>query len=164
MPQKVTSNGIRQVSVCVALCLLAVCLSGCGWLMPKHKPKLNSHPKYFVTITGNIEPHMPYPMTIMFKATYAAYHPKCGVWISRFEGVKGLAGHSVYYPAQPNTQGNYQVKIPIDGYLPGKCDWKMAWVMDAFVAKIPPKNDWADIPLWGDMIRFGSKGSPNGPY
>ena len=56
----------------------------------KYAPHINPHPKYFVTISGNIEPHMPYPQTLMFRATYGTYNPKCDVWISFIEGVKGL--------------------------------------------------------------------------
>lgn len=126
-------------------------------------PKINPHPKYFVTVSGNIEPHMPYPQTLVFRATYGAYHPSCRVWISRLEGVRGIAGHTVYYPAQPDAKGNYQVKIPIDAYKPGKCDWKMAWVMYTTVPHLPPKKDWDDDLNFGDMIRFAHyKNDPDG--
>jgi hypothetical protein len=127
-------------------------------------PKPNPHPKYFVTISGNIEPHMPYPQTLMFRATYGAYNPSCKVWISHLEGVQGIAGHTVYYPAQPNAKGDYKVKIPIDAYKPGKCGWKIAWVMYTTVKHIPPKRDWNDDHLYfGDMIRFAHyKNDPDG--
>lgn len=131
------------------------------WQAYKAKPQLNPHPKYFVTLTGNIEKHMPYPMTIMYKATYAAYAPTCGEWISRLEGVQGLAAKNFYYPVKVNQQGNYTVRIPIDKYIPGKCNWKMAWVMLAYVNHLPPRKDWPYTPTWGDMIRFGKEGNPN---
>ena len=124
-------------------------------------PRANAHPKYYVTIHGNIEPHMPYPQVPMYKATYAAYNPNCGVWISRLEGVSGMAAKNAYYPVYPDAKGNYEVRIPIDQYALGRCEWKIAWVMQDFMKKIPAKKDWPDIWDWGDMIRFGSNGNPN---
>ena len=118
-------------------------------------PKLNPHPKYFVTISGNIEPNMPYPQTLVFRATYGAYHPDCRVWISHFEGVSGISGHTVYYPVKPNDKGDYRIDIPIDAYQPGKCDWKMAWVMYTTTAQLPPRKDWDDELRFGDLIDFG---------
>ena len=138
---------------------LLLSLSGCQKPKPP-KPVPNPHPKYFVTISGNIQPNMSSPQALMFKATYAAYHPECSVDISKFEGVKGMPGHPVYYPVYPDAEGNYKVKIPIDAYLPGKCDWKIAWIMDARNPTIPPKKDWAEKVAWGDMIRFGHVGNP----
>lgn len=151
---------ISKIGCIVALCIVAMGLSGCGWLGHK-KPVPNPHPKYFVTITGNIQPHMPYPMTVIYQATYAAYHPSCGVWISRIEGVKGMAGHTVYYPVHPNAQGNFKVHIPIDAYVPGKCNWRIAWIEFSMVPKIPPKDKLDAMRNTADMIRFGSKGNPN---
>jgi len=118
-------------------------------------PKLNPHPKYFVTISGNIQPHMPYPQTLMFRATYAAYNPKCSIWISYLEGVPGMPGHPVYYPVHPNTKGDYKVKIPIDAYKPGMCDWKAMRVMSATISKLPPKKAWTKALSFGDLINFG---------
>jgi hypothetical protein len=122
-------------------------------------PKPNLHPKYFVTISGNIEPNMPYPQTLVFRATYGAYHPDCRVWISRFEGVSGISGHTVYYPVQPDTKGDYRIDIPIDAYQPGKCDWKIAWVMSTSMAHLPPRKNWDDELRFGDVIDFGHFGS-----
>ena len=131
------------------------------WQRHLEKAKPNPHPKYFVTIKGNIQPDMPYPMTTIYKATYAAYNPTCGVWISRFEGVSGLPAKTVFYPARPDKQGNYKIHIPIDAYQLGKCQWKIAWVMQGFVKKIPPKKAWPDIWGWNGMISFGKYGSSN---
>ena len=126
-------------------------------------PKPNLHPKYFVTISGNIEPNMPYPQTLVFRATYGAYHPDCRVWISRFEGVSGISGHTVYYPVKPDDKGDYRIDIPIDAYQPGKCDWKIAWVMYAVVPHLPPRKDWDDELNFGDVIDFAYyKNDPDG--
>ena len=86
------------------------------------QPKQNLKPKYFVTISGNIEPHMRYPMTVIYKATYAAYNPNCSTMVNRLEGVPGIPGYSDYYPAKTDSDSNYKVKIPIDKFLQGKCE------------------------------------------
>jgi hypothetical protein len=72
-----------------------------------------------------------------------------------------MAAKNAYYPVYPDAKGNYEVRIPIDQYQLGKCQWKMAWVMQTFVTKIPAKKDWPNIWAWGDMIRFGSNKDPN---
>jgi hypothetical protein len=146
-------------------CAILVVLLFAGlhyWHIHERQPIANPHPKYFVTIKGNIQPHMPYPMTVMFRASYAAYNPKCAVQGSWFNlsGLDYMPGKPVYYPAKPNAQGDYVIKIPIDAYKPGKCDWKIAWVMYSFVKKIPFRFNWSRTPSWGDMIRFGKKGDP----
>jgi hypothetical protein len=103
----------------------------------------------------------------MFRATYAAYNPHCQVWISRFAGISGMPGHPDYYPVYPNAKGDYRIRIPIDRYKPGKCHWKIAWVMVAYPKTIPAKKDWDSEFLWSDMIRFdlpgGSDGIPGYP-
>jgi hypothetical protein len=101
-------------------------------------------------------------MTVMFRASYAGYNPKCAVSMGFFDlsGLKGMPSKTAYYPAKPDTKGSYTIKIPIDAYQPGKCNWKIAWVMQAFVKTIPPKKDWTDGVSWGDMIRFGNKHNP----
>ena len=124
-------------------------------------PRVNAHPKYYVTIHGNIEPHMPYPQVPMYKATYAAYNPNCGVWISRLEGVSGMAAKNAYYPVYPDAKGNYEVRIPIDQYALGRCEWKIEGIMYTFVSIIPRVNNWSKIWAWADMIRFGKNGNPN---
>lgn len=147
--------------LCLSLCLSLV---GCQH-QPKHpvpQPMLNPNPKYFVTISGNIQPHMRYPMTVKFKAVYAGYHPQCQVWVNKLEGVPGLPAHHKIYAAHPDAKGNYVVRIPIDAYLPGKCQWKMAWVMVSFLPKkLDNKNKSEYQDPWSDMIRFGHRGNAN---
>ena len=142
-------------SICT---IIATCftLTSCD----SNQPKLNPQPKYFVTISGNIEPHMQYPMTVIYKATYAAYNPNCSTMINRLEGVQGMPGYSDYYPAKPNSHGDYKVKIPIDKFLPGKCGWEIAWTEFSFQPKLPSANKYSDIWGWNDMIHFGKLGNP----
>lgn len=133
----------------------------------KHQlaPKPNPNPKYFVIVSGNIEPHMPYPQTIMLRATYAGYNPQCKQHVSMFNasGLSYMPAKSVVYAAKPNKQGDYEIKVPIDAYQLGKCDWKIAWVMEGNIAKVPPKNKWHDLDIWSDMIRFAHyKHDPDG--
>lgn len=123
-------------------------------------PILNPHPKYFVHITGNIQPHMRYPMTVKFRASYAGYDPSCQVWVNELEGIPGLPAHHTVYAAHPDAKGNYSINIPIDKYKLGKCQWKMAWIMIKFLAKgVSKKDRLEDGEDWGDMIRFGNENS-----
>ena len=136
--------------------LFLLLLSGCD---SNSTPTLKPTPKNFVTISGNIDPHMQHPITVIYRATYAAYNPKCKKNIAWFEGIRGLAGHSDIYPANPDDKGNYKVEIPIDKYLSGKCNWKAAWVMYAFTPKIPSTRKKLNNLLWSDSIHFGIKGN-----
>jgi len=129
-------------------------LSACGEHENK-KPQLNPHPKYRVIISGNIAPNLKWPMYFGFWATYAAYNPTCKVNVNAFEGVSGQPGHPIFYPVKPDKKGNYQIKIPIDYYLPGQCDWKIAWIDYAYGYHPIPK-DKARAGRVGNVMQFGN--------
>jgi len=141
----------------VWLCLSLPLLSGCGQ-HEKKEPQVNPHPKYRVIISGNIAPNLKWPMYFGFWATYAAYNPKCKVDVNAFEGVSGQPGHPIFYPVKPDKKGDYQIKIPIDYYLPGKCDWKIAWIDYAYGYHPIPKNK-DDADSVGTAIQFGNRDS-----
>ena len=148
---------IKHLSIALIIIFIAITIMGCNRDL---QPKTNPNPKFFVKISGNIKPKMRHPITIMYKATYAAYNKKCDRNISWLEGIKGMSEHSDYYPAQPDIQGNYKIKIPIDRYLPGKCNWKISWITHSFMKKIPQKKFWHRDRLEGDTIRFGNIKNP----
>jgi len=138
----------------VPLLLYLPLISACGQ-HEKNKPQLNPHPKYRVTISGNIAPNLKWPMYFGFWATYAAYNPKCKVDVNTFEGVSGQPGHPIFYPVKPDKKGDYQIKIPIDYYLPGKCDWKIAWIDYSYgYHPIQPNKDKA-LRI-GTVMQFGN--------
>lgn len=146
----------------VAVLIIAAGFGWYGWhryVVYQEQPKLNPNPKYYVTISGNIQPHMRYPETLLFRATYGAYKPSCHKTINWLAGVSGMPGKPDYYPVHPDAEGNYVVKIPIDRYLAGQCDWKIAWILSSINPIMPPKKDWPDKTGYSDLIDFGHYGS-----
>jgi hypothetical protein len=120
----------------------------------RNQPTLNPHPKYYVTVSGNIAPDLPHPMYMAFWATYGGYNPKCKVWVNFLEGIPGMPGHPDFYPVKPDAKGNYIVKIPIDRYKPGRCDWKIAWIDFSFGFH-PFVKDKGKAGGFGAIIQFG---------
>lgn len=143
----------------IVLCGLA--LAACNQQhSTKDEPQLNPHPKYFVTISGTINPHLKHRIYYLLRSTYGAYNPKCTVWVNHFEGVKGIPGHTEYYSAKPDANGHYVVKIPIDHYKPGKCNWKIAGISYTFLDNPIPKDKSKVYGGYGGIISFGHYGHP----
>jgi len=119
-------------------CALALC--GCDG---KDTPKINPHPTYFVTISGHIDPHLKAPVYLGFWASYAGYSQHCEKTANILAGTKKLPGKTKFFPAKTNAEGNYEVKIPVDLYLPGYCDWKIANIITSWQFKKPlDRNSW----------------------
>ncbi len=132
------------------------------WSFSPHK---KAHPRYFVTISGNISPHLSKPIYLGYWAHYAAYNPKCGEWINWVEGVKGMPARTHFYPAKPNKSEDYVIKVPIDQYKAGRCDWKIEGIdMTMSFKKISSSisDNWWN---W-QIIVFGAKPKslPGLPY
>ena len=142
----------------IVLMMGMMLLSGCFKHKEKYRPVLNPHPKYFVTIKGNIQPHMPYPVALFFRATYSANNPACEETTNWLEGIKGMPAKNHYYYIKPNKQGNYKIHIPIDKYVLGHCQWKIAEINVAFTKPSTIKGQPQNA-KFGDMIRFGNKNS-----
>ncbi len=122
------------------------------WRLSPHK---KAHPRYFVTISGNISPHLSKPIYLGYWAHYAAYNPKCGEWINWAEGVKGMPARTHFYPAKPNKSGDYVIKVPIDQYKVGRCDWKIDNVDFQYAfQKIKPLYEKSTEPTF--LMRFGN--------
>ena len=143
----------------VCLILASATLVGCHQ-QSKPKPTLNPHPKYYVRVTGNIDPRFNPKIQMGLWASYGGYNQKCLKWVNKFEGVKGMPGHVDYYPVKFDEQGNYSVKIPIDRYQLGKCQWKLTWIDYAYdIHPLPSKKRDVKVGI-GDLIRFGLRGAP----
>jgi hypothetical protein len=136
----------------VAIIILPLALVACS---EKSKPQTNPHPKYFVTISGHINPKLSKPIYLGFWARYGAINPKCKVWINRLEGVKGMPAKTQFFKPSPNTKGDYAIKIPIDRYQSGMCDWKMAEV-DMTASFKPINSDYSKNGWNWQVIVFGS--------
>ena len=134
-------------------------LTGCGSGYPdstkvpaKYMPKVNPHPKYFMTVKGFIDPRLQQRIHLTMIAEYDNFNPKCNMWVSYFEGADASWQIFHTYKIRPNHQGNYQIKIPLDYYQPSRCNWH--------AAAISYKDD--DAPSDGDspqIIIFGIKDS-----
>ena len=95
----------------------------------KYKPTVNPHPKYFMTVKGFIDPRLQHRIHLTIVVEYDTYNPKCDLWISHFNGVQSPWQIFNDYPIHPDNKGNYHIKIPLDYYLPGKCDWNAAAIL-----------------------------------
>ena len=123
---------IRYILTTMAIALL---LTGCGGGYPdstkvpaKYMPKVNPHPKYFMTVKGFIDPRLQQRIHLTIVAEYDNFNPKCNLWISHFEGADTPWQIFHDYKIKPDNTGHYKIKIPLDHYQPGKCDWDIAGV------------------------------------
>jgi hypothetical protein len=109
----------------ILLCLTACSNSQVATNTGKYKPIINTHPRYFVSVSGHIDPQIVKAVHLIWQTTAWTQNSKCQVTLNQFEGVVDNRYQEDYYPVTPNQQGNYAIKIPIDRYLPGYCDWRM---------------------------------------
>jgi hypothetical protein len=91
----------------------------------KYKPIINTHPRYFVSVSGHIDPQIAKAVHLIWQTTAWTKNPKCNVTYNQFEGVVGWRSHVTHYTVKPDSKGSYFIRIPIDRYLPGYCDWRM---------------------------------------
>ena len=127
---------MKRLTIILLWVAMPFVLQGCSDHYPdstkvpdKYKPKkLNPHPQYFMTVKGFIDPRLVKHIHLTMVAEYNNYNPKCNMWVSRFNGVNVPWQIFHDYPVHPDSKGNYQVKIPLDYYQPGKCDWHAATV------------------------------------
>jgi len=119
----------------LAILGLAILLAGCSGsnhypdstkVPAKYKPTINPHPKYFMTVKGFIDPRLNDRIHLTIVAEYDNYNPKCNMWISHLQGAEGPWQIFRDYPVHPDKKGDYHIKIPLDYYQSGKCDWHAA--------------------------------------
>ncbi len=96
----------------------------------KYKPIKNPHPKYFMTVRGNIDPRLRFPLTIT--AEYDSTNIACNVETNPMVGAINSRVKNLTYEAQPNQSGDFSLKIPLDYYLPGLCDWHITDIAYSF--------------------------------
>ena len=143
-----------------ALIGIGACLYTWHWWQKKQlEPVKNDNPRYFVTISGNIEPGISPSIYMGFWVNYAGYNPNCTTTINWLEGIEGMHAKRDFYTAKPDQAGNYEVKIPIDAYKPGKCDWKIARINYSIENQPIQGKDkyYAKQTLMG----FGNRSNPN---
>ena len=116
---------------------LAILLPGCSGrnhypdstkVPAKYKPTINPHPKYFMTVKGFIDPRLNDRIHLTIVAEYDNYNPKCNMWISHLQGASSPWQIFHDYKIKSDSKGSYHIKIPLDYYQPGKCDWHVAYI------------------------------------
>ena len=163
---------MKKLTPNTKLILIIILIVVTWYFWPESKPKgpqptVNPTPKYFVTISGNIDPKMKKPIYMGFWASYAGYNDKCQVVANKFEGVVAMPGKTDFYPAITDKQGNYTVKIPIDKYVKEPCDWKIVYIdySDGRNIISPNKNK---APGYSTLMQFGNRitenANPGYPY
>lgn len=94
----------------------------------KFDPAPNLNPKYFVVAHGHIALSLLDKVNLSWKATYISHNPKCQYYPNsyvKFEGVPSDRAVVSFWKAQADAKGDYQLKIPLDKYLPGYCQWSI---------------------------------------
>jgi hypothetical protein len=110
------------------LLMLVACDSGVPPPPPNtgvYAPEINPSPQYFMTIKGHMAPKLIQNHQLIFIADYYTDNPACEYTISSIEGVSSSRKQSLILPAQVNNFGFYQIKIPLDQYKNGVCQWSL---------------------------------------
>jgi len=89
----------------------------------KEKPKLNPQPQYFLTLHGVVSPKLNKTIQLTFIQAYVGSNPKCAKTTNFLAGIKENPSRSIVYHIHPESNGHYQVKIPLDRYTSGFCQW-----------------------------------------
>ena len=118
-------------SQCSLISLILLTLTACSSSQTadktsKYQPVVNPHPQYFVTVSGHIDPQLAKAAHLSWGTTALTQNPKCNIHSQ--DKIKNLLPQQndiTTYPVKTDAQGNYQIKIPIDRYLPGFCQWRM---------------------------------------
>src|SRR3990167_4045062 len=92
----------------------------------RYAPILNPHPKYFFTIKGHIDKELMKTMHPRFYADYETFNDQCKRVLDSFVGSGPRSFKLTFDPM--NKQGDFDFKIPIDKYLPGKCKWQLSGI------------------------------------
>ena len=88
-------------------------------------PVLNKHPKYYFTVKGYIDPKLKGFIKTEWKVEYVAFFPKCDNTSNTLEGY-GIPINKIFiYKPKPDKNGNFVLKIAMDKYQPGMCEWNV---------------------------------------
>jgi hypothetical protein len=89
----------------------------------KYAPILNPHPKYFFKAYGTLAPGIKKSIKLSFVLDYSTEKKECLVSVNKLAGVYSVRNEITKYTIKPDKNGYYQLKIPLDKYEPGYCNW-----------------------------------------
>jgi len=84
---------------------------------------LNPHPKYFLTVSGFVDPTVSSKIKLSVTANYISNNKSCLIEYDKFAGIRGNRYESERVFVTPNKKGGFLVKIPLDKYKAGYCNW-----------------------------------------
>jgi len=101
----------------------------------RYHPAKNPQPKYFLTVKGHVDPKLKNDLKLEWGTSYATTNPKCNKTYNWLEGVSGERIENLNYAVTFSSNGDYQLRIPIDGLIPGYCGWEVGDVYFSFKYK-----------------------------
>jgi len=130
-------KAVLMAVLTIGIFIYAIFSSLVSSYVDQHKPppkkyhlQFDQKPGHFFTVSGTVKPGLLLKTKdkAKFVATYVADNSACNIVISRFEGATEPRGYDKTYYLQPNKDGSYQLKIPMDDNSPGYCRWYFAGV------------------------------------
>ncbi len=114
---------MAYVFILLVACLITGCSEPEDKKDPRFVPQLNPHPKYFITVEGDIDPGIAEDLTLSWHIAYATHNDACNKVVNYFEGaeVARFTEETVTFLA---NAGHYRYQFAIDKYLPGYCQWE----------------------------------------
>jgi hypothetical protein len=117
-------NNFRLMSSAIILSMLS--LTSCSSL--REQPHLNPNPKYYLILKGHITEKLRNQIKLRFIQDYVGANPKCASESDPISGIMENPAKSITHLAEPDVNGNYEIRVPLDKYLPGYCNWQ-SWSM-----------------------------------
>lgn len=163
-------NSTHRVSLCgrasIAIVLLFA-LAACGRasspsdpseIQPGQRdyPVTNPHPTHVLTIDATIPPTLSVSITAIYLASPTAGGTmESGTACQRTVGLAVTAPFSLTEPVRLlQGNGTYTASVPVDGLLPGRCDWSFGGLNYS----VRSMSDSTDLPE-GVLVRLGDQGS-----
>ncbi len=114
---------MAYVFILLVACLITGCSEPEDKKDPRFVPQLNPHPKYFITVEGDIDPGIAEDLTLSWHIAYATHNDACHKVVNYFEGAE-VARFMEETVTFLTNAGHYRYKLPLDKYLPGYCRWE----------------------------------------
>lgn len=124
----------KKQSVFISVSIIIVLLI--AWQVYRHqnisiKPTLQAKPKYFLIGRGHIAPSLLNLVTLKWTAIYASQNTKCQYYktpVAKRANMPSARQVTQHWITKSNTNGEYQIRIPLDRYLPGECQWGISGI------------------------------------